>query len=210
MPRAADLGIRIGALPTGPTDSVARRPRRRPGPRHRVARRGGPARGPRRRPHRRDGHRPAAATPSGARALRRGGAQRRRRVTGFIAARRVGAARDADPADLDHAARPGLRRGLRALLEEEAADRRRTSSSRSSASATTPGSTTPRRMQVTRGRRARPRGRRPRTRVGVAPSRRPRAPSASGTGMSCLGFKGGIGTASRRDARRSHGRRRCS
>ena len=54
MPRARDLGIVIGALPTGPTNSVLDVAGRRARARHGAPRRAGAARGPRRRAHRRD------------------------------------------------------------------------------------------------------------------------------------------------------------
>ena len=113
MPRARDLGIEIGLLPTGPTNSALDvtgvglghatvSPRRAP-----------TARGPGRRTH--GGHDAAwsprtptsGPLPAGGAVLNGAG-----ECTGFLSVR-VGGAGDADLPHLDDAARPGLRRCLR-------------------------------------------------------------------------------------------------
>ena len=102
------------AAATGPDRIGARRARRRPGPRHGLAGRGAPAGRPGRRPDRghraRPGRRPVHVPHPG----RGRGAQRGRGVHRPARRAGVGAGRDPGVPHLDHAARPGLRRRLRA------------------------------------------------------------------------------------------------
>ena len=188
MPRARDLGIEIGALPTGPTNSVLDvagvglghatvvatsrppRARRRPHRRHRA----GAGRG----------RLPPAAAPPGGAVLNGAG-----ECTGFLTAARVGMRRDAGLPDLDDAARPGVRRRVR--------DRARAGTRRWPTTSCIPVVAECddsflndcRRMQVDR--RRRPGGaRRGAGLARLGRRRRPRARSASGTGHVVPGLQG--------------------
>ena len=135
MPRATDLGISIGALPTGPTNSVLDVPgvgvghatvwRDEPDPPGAAASPGPGSRSSPRRATPSTRCRPAArcsTAPASDRLPHRRG---------------VGHAGDPRLPHLDHAARPGLRRRVPAADRGAAASRPTTSSSRSSPSATT-------------------------------------------------------------------------
>ena len=125
MPRARDLGIRIGVLPTGPTNSVLDVPGVGVG--HTTIHRDEPdppaGRGVARTGvtavvlaedayHRR--------IPAGGAVLNGAG-----ECTGFLHRAGVGGARDAGLPDLDHAARPGVRRRLRDRARASTPRRRR-------------------------------------------------------------------------------------
>ncbi len=110
--RARALGIEIGALPPGPTNSivdVANVPRR---PLDGLVRRARTTRGSRRRAHRGDGHRAVHAGRAVRRAgaVGRGSAQRGGRAHGVPAGPGMGGARHADPAHPHDGRRAGLRR----------------------------------------------------------------------------------------------------
>ncbi len=121
----ADLGVRIGALPAGPTNSVLDVPgiglghatvvRDEPDPPAGagVARTGVTVLDP-------GGRRVGPADPGRGR-----GAQRRRRAHRPLAGGGVGAGRDPRVLDGHHAGRPGVRRGLPAADGRAAGDRRR-------------------------------------------------------------------------------------
>ena len=137
---------------------------------------------------------------------RRRGAQRRRRVHRLPHRRGVGLARDAGLPDLDHAARPGVRRGLR--------DRARAQHPEVADDVVIPvvGECDDsflndcRRMQVDARTTCGPPGEAAlasRGSTAAAGRGRGRRPAP---GMSCLGFKGGIGTSSRVTAGRPHRR----
>ena len=109
------LGVTIGRLPTGPTNSLGRHRRRRRRPHHNRPRRGrrrrtdAASRGPASRviSVAEDAYR--RPVPAGGAVLNGAG-----ECTGFLTAAEWAIARDADPADLDDAARPRLRRRVRA------------------------------------------------------------------------------------------------
>ena len=196
MPRAREIGIRIGDLPTGPTNSVLDVRRRRPRPRHGRPRRAGATRRPRLGAHRR--HHPAPGRgrlpPAAGGGRRR--AQRGRRVHRLPDRARVGHDRDPGLPHLDDAARPRLRR----RLPDRARAAPRRGRRRGDPGRRRVRRLLPQRLPADAGRaptdvRAR-RTTRPLASRGAAT---PPAEGAvgAGTGMSCLGFKGGIGTSSR-------------
>ena len=195
MPRARDIGIRIGALPTGPTNSVldvaGRRARATP-PCSATSRTAGR---PRHRAHRR--HHAAAGRGRLPPPLAAGGAvlNGAGECTGFLTAREWGAVET--PVYLTSTMQLGR------VYDAACADRARAStpaspttwSSRSSPSATTPSSTTAAGCRSPPTTCAPPTPRRwPRA---ARPHPRPRARSAPGPACPASGFKGGIGTSSR-------------
>ena len=190
----ADLGIRIGSLPTGPTNSVLDVPGVGLGHATVSPRRAGAARRPRRRPHRRDRAASSAddafrrPVPAGGAVLNGAG-----ECTGFLTAGEWGLAET--PVFLTSTMQLG--RVYDAACELDARGGRRRS--RDDVVIPVVGECDDsflqrrRRMQVDARRRPRRRWRRP------GPRRaRPTPPDegavGAGTGMSCLGFKGGIGT----------------
>ena len=196
MPRAADLGIRIGSLPPGPTDSVLDVPGVGLG--HATVWRDEPP-PPEGRGVARTGVTALLLAEDAYLAPGPGGwrrAQRRGGVHRVPHRERVGGRRDAGLPHLDDAARPGLRRGLPDRCRRASRRSARTSSIPVVAECDDSFLNDARRDAGRARRRARRVASRALARVGqVIP---PQTGSVgAGTGMSCLGFKGGIGTASR-------------
>ena len=193
MTSLADFGITVGTLPQGPTNSVLDVPGVGVG--HTTIVRDEPApAGPRDRAHGSDRPRPRAKMPGRVPWRRRRGAQRSRGVHRVAVRPGVGPRRDPDLPDLHDAAGSGVRRRLSDRPGRVAPRGRRRRD---------PGRGGVRRLLVELRRRDAGRVRRRGVRAGraresIGSGVRPQTGAVgAGTGMLCLGWKGGIGTASR-------------